>query len=61
MLPSVNDLVPNEIAKTSHRLPFMTMRLTRACPFTSNDGDPYQINGNMAISKGGGKEQRPFE
>ena len=61
MLPSVNDLVPKEIAKTSHRLPSMTIQLTYACLFTSNDGASYQTNGKIATSKGGGKEHRPFE
>ena len=40
----------------------MTIQLTHARPFTSNDGASYQINGKIATSKGGGKEDlRPFE
>ena len=51
-----------KIAKASHKLPSMTLRLTRACPFTSNDGASYQINGKVATYKGGGKEYLgPFE
>ena len=50
-----------KIDKASHKLPSMTIRLTRACPFTSKDRASYQINGKIATSKGGGKEQRPFE
>ena len=50
-----------KIAKASHKLPSMTVQLTRACPFISNDGDSYEINGKITTSKGEGKEQRPFE
>ena len=56
MLPLVNDLVPkNDIAKTSHRLPSMTIQISHTHPFTSNDEAYYQINGKVATSKGGGK------
>ena len=63
MLPSVKRPSPlRQIAKASHKLPFMTARLTRACPFTSNDEASYQINGKIAISKEEGKARlRPFE
>ena len=51
-----------KIAKASHKLLSMTVKLTRACPFTSNDGASYQINGKIATSKGGRKEHlRLFE
>ena len=50
-----------KIAKTSHRLPSMTIQTSHGRPFTSNDEASYQINGKIATSKGGGKEQRPFE
>ena len=46
-----------KIAKASHKLLSMTVKLTRACPFTSNDGASYQINGKIATLKGGRKEQ----
>ena len=51
-----------KIAKAYHKLPSMIVKLTRARPFTSNDGASYQINGKIATSKGGGKAHlRPFE
>ena len=50
-----------KIAKASHKLLSMTVKLTRACPFTSNDVASYQINGKIITAKGGGKEHRPFE
>ena len=60
-LPLINDLVPNDIAKTSHRLPSMTIQTSHALPFTFNDGASYQINIKIITSKGGGKEHlRPF-
>ena len=46
-----------KIAKASHKLLSITVKLTRACPFTSNDGASYQINGKIAPLKGGRKEQ----
>ena len=43
-------------------LPSMTIQMSHARPFTSNDGASYQNNGEIATSKGGGKEHlRPFE
>ena len=51
-----------KISKASHKFLSMTVKLTRACPFTSDDGDSYQINGKIATSKGGRKEHLiPFE
>ena len=57
MLTLVKQSSPlRKIAKASHKLPSMTVRLTHACPFTFNDGASYQINGKIETSKGGGKE-----
>ena len=51
-----------KIAKMSRKLLLMTVKLTRACPFTSNNGASYRINGKIATLKGGRKEQRlPLE
>ena len=38
-------------------LPSMTIQPSHARPFTSNVGASYQINGKIATSKGGRKEQ----
>ena len=41
MLPSVNDLVPYEIAKALLQVAFVDCTMIRACPFTSNDRASY--------------------
>ena len=41
-----------KIAKASRKLLSMTVKLTCACPFTSNDGASYQINGKIETLKG---------
>ena len=52
MLPSINDLVPNNIAKMSHKLPSMTIqKCPMPIPFTSKDRVTYQINGKITMSK----------
>ena len=58
MLPSIKRSRPlKKIARASHKLPSMIVKLTRACPFTSNGGASYQINGKIAPLKGRRKEQ----
>ena len=58
MLPLIKTISSlTKIAKASHKLPSMIVKLTRACPFTSNSGASYQINGKIAPLKGRRKEQ----
>ena len=58
MLPSIKTILSlTKIAKASHKLPSMIVKLTHTCPFTSNGGASYEINGDIAPLKGRIKEQ----
>ena len=46
-----------KIVKASNKLLSMTVKLTRACPFTSKNGASHQIDGKKATLEGGRKEQ----